>query len=73
MEKVESKAPLKAEYEKYRPILERREEIREEINKLTREYQALEAILKENMYLKETQKKKYREKREEREREERGE
>ena len=41
--------------EKCRPLLERREELKAEINKLMREYKAIGDILEENIRLKEKQ------------------
>jgi hypothetical protein len=49
---------LKAESEKYRALLERREEIRIEVNKLMEEYKALGEIIIENTRLKEEENKK---------------
>lgn len=47
---MNNKTPIRDE--KYRPLLERREELKNEINKLMREYTALGEILLENIKLK---------------------
>ena len=51
----ENKPPLKNEL--YRPLFERREEIRLEVNKLMREYKALEDIITEHIKLKDAEEK----------------
>lgn len=49
------KPPLKNEM--YRPLLERREELKNEINKLMREYKAIGDLINEHIRLKEEKEK----------------